>query len=242
MATVVTCYYRFKSKHSSDKYDEWINNLLENFSGNMVIFTSKSMENYFEKLISGRKNFKLHFLEIEDLEIYKKYKDIWKNQHQIDPQRDIRTIECYLIWNSKLNFIKNAIELNYFNSDKFVWSDIGNFRDKSKINFLKKFPNYKKISNDKLDIVKVNNFEEKDYFFNEIHLSGSMFGSGQKTLLKIHKLFYKKFNEYLANNKFIGCDQQIMVSVYCRNKELFNLIEGNDSKIDRWFYLYYFYS
>lgn len=242
MSSIVTCYYKIKSKHLFEKYDEWIKNLLDNFVGNMIIFTSKNMEGYFSEIISSRKNFKLYFKELDELDILKKYGDIWEYQNKIDPQRDIRTKECYVIWNSKLDFMKEAIGLNPFNSDKFVWSDIGNFRDISKKEYLMNYPVYEKISKDKLDIVKVIDFQEKEYFFNEIHLSGSMFGSGKENLLKIHKLFYELFDEYVKYGRFIGCDQQIMVSLYCRNKELFNLITGDDFKIDKWFYLYYYYS
>ena len=32
------------SPNRAEKYDEWIKNLLDNFVGNMIIFTSKNME------------------------------------------------------------------------------------------------------------------------------------------------------------------------------------------------------
>ena len=50
------------------------------------------------------------------------------------------------------------------------------------------------------------------------------------------------FDIYVANNKFIGCDQQIIASIYLKNKELFNTITPNNIIIDKWFWLYYYYS
>jgi len=244
MATVVTCYYRIPSKHSSSEYDSWIKNLLDNFSvkSKMIIFTSKSLETYFRDLIGERTNFVIYYRELNELEVFQKYNWIWRIQYMMDPQKDIRSIGCYVIWNSKFDFLKEAIERNPFNSDKFVWSDIGNFRDISNKHLLKSFPDYAKISGDKLDIVKVSDFPDKDFFFHETHLSGSIFGSGKSTILKIRELFFEMFEKYIDNNKFIGCDQQILTSVYCKNKELFNIVECDTELIDKWFYLYSYYS
>ena len=143
-----------------------------------------------------------------------------------------------------MNFVKEAIELNPFNSDKFVWNDIGSMRDEAFAQYLTNYPLYKNISNDKLDIVLIQKYEnEMQYFFqNEVHLSGSIFGGSKDTLLKIIDLYYKYFDEYAQNYLFIGCDQQILSTLYINNKELFNLIVApHDGSIDKWFYLYYEY-
>ena len=38
--TIVSCYYKVKSKHSHEKYNEWIHNFLYNLRSNIIIFTS----------------------------------------------------------------------------------------------------------------------------------------------------------------------------------------------------------
>ena len=50
--TVVTAYYRIKSKHSAQTYDEWIRNLLLNVgdSCKMVIFTSPELLTYLNAI------------------------------------------------------------------------------------------------------------------------------------------------------------------------------------------------
>ena len=54
--TVVTCYYKFSSKHSIEEYDLWMNNFLQNFNCNLVIFTSLDLEQYIEQKREKFKN------------------------------------------------------------------------------------------------------------------------------------------------------------------------------------------
>ena len=142
-----------------------------------------------------------------------------------------------------MNFVKEAIELNPFNSDKFVWTDIGCLRDKRYCNFISNYPLYKNISSDKLDIVLIKPYlnPKQQVFQNEIHLAGAIFGTSTETFKKIIPLYYYYFNEYVRNNLFIGCDQQILSTVYTQHKDLFNLIIPNNKYISEWFYLWFHY-
>jgi hypothetical protein len=246
--TVVSCYYKVPSKHPHEQYNLWINNLLKSIEGNMIIYTSTDLVNYLEKICLKNKslNVKIKVIELEELEIKRKYPDIWDIQYSLDPQNKIRTKECYIIWNSKLHFIKDAIQINPFNSNKFIWMDIGCVRDDISRYLLKNFPIYGNISCQKVDISLINPFSNKDlqkiYFFNEIHLSGAIFGGTKQNLLLLHDLFYSIFDNYIKENKFVGCDQQILSSCYVYNKELFNLLTNKNSNFNDWFYLLYEYS
>ena len=250
--TVVSCYYKIPSKHNHYNYNIWIQNLLLNLHCNIIIFTSSDLASYFEKYKINNKNLKLLIIvkEFNNLDILKKYNiDFWNNQYKIDPTPNIgRNKECYIIWNSKMNFIKEAIDLNPFNSDKFIWNDIGSMRNKYFSNFISKYPIYNNISNNKLDIVLLQNFKDtkQEYYQNEVHLSASIFGASKDIFLQIIELFYKYLDEYIQNNLFIGCDQQILSTIYMKHPELFNLINPyvknmNNEIIDIWFYLYFRY-
>lgn len=251
--TVVSCYYKIPSKHNHFNYKIWINNLLLNIKCNIIIFTSLELVNFFKNIKNNNKDLKLIIIikEINDLDILKKYDlDFWNNQYLLDPTPNIgRTKECYIIWNSKMNFIKEAIELNPFNSDKFIWNDIGSMRNNYFSNFISHYPLYNNISSDKLDIALLSDYTDKSqiYYQNEIHLSGSIFGTSKDIFLKIIDLYYIFFDEYVKQNLFIGCDQQILSTLYIRYPELFNLINPyekniNNEIIDIWFYLYYYYT
>jgi hypothetical protein len=250
--TVVTCYYKIPSKHSHDNYNIWIHNLLNNIKCNIIIFTSLDLFSFFENIQNINKNLKLKIIikEFNDLDILKKYNmDFWSYQNKIDPQQNIgRNKECYILWNSKMNFIKEAIELNPFYSDKFVWNDIGSMRNNYFSNLISNYPLYNNISQNNLDIALLYDYDNKStiYFQNESHLSGAIFGTSKDIFLKIIDLFYKYLDEYIQHNLFIGCDQQILSTIYIIHPELFNIINPyknnmNDCIIDKWFYLYYYY-
>ena len=120
--TVVTCYYKIKSKHSHDNYDKWITNFLWNVSCNLVIFTSPDLIEY---IVKKRQRFldktRIISIEFKELPVYKLYKELWEQQYQMDNQKDTgRTKECYVLWNSKVYFLRQAMEANLFLSDKFI--------------------------------------------------------------------------------------------------------------------------
>jgi hypothetical protein len=245
-ATVVTCYYRVKSKHPSEHYDQWINNFLPNVHCNLVIFTSPDLKDYIQE---KRKHLpeKTHIIciELHDLEIARRYKEFWSRQYELDKSKWCgRTIECYILWNSKLWFVKQAIDLNPFQSDKYVWTDIGCLRDQNITNRVQNYPNYDKISTRKIDIVLLQDIQDntQTYFLDEVHFAGAMFGSDSKTMLQLYYLFYEKLDTFIRQDKFIGCDQQTISSIYNENRELFNIVRPINKWIDEWFYLWQYFT
>lgn len=249
MATIVTCYYLIdKSKHTPSEYKIWINNLISNLKNvNIVIFTCAKDRSQIDEIVTKNSSINYHIIEkeIKNLMVSTKYSDIWENQYKMDATTNCgRGIDCYKIWNNKFSFLKEAIEINPFNSDKFIWNDIGNVRNSNVFKYLNHYPSEKNISNDKLDIVLLNSFNDHSQliFQNEIHFSGSMFGAHKNVILQLEKLYYIYFEIYLKKNKFIGCDQQIISSLYLKNKDKFNCIIPHNSTIDPWFYLYQYYS
>lgn len=248
MTTIVSCFYRLQnSKHSLSEYDKWIKQFILNIKTNIIIFTSINDQPYLINILKENSHLKYHIIvkEIENFDIIKKYPNIWEEQEKKDlNKRCGRKRGCYIIWNSKFDLLKEAIEINPFNSEKFIWNDIGNVRDQRIVPLLKSYPITDKISNKKLDIVLLNKYDDlnQKFFQEEIHLSGSMFGGHKDTILSIHKLYYECFQEYLDNNKFIGCDQQLLSTLVLHNFDLFNVIFPVNSKVDVWFYLYQYYS
>lgn len=250
--TIVTCFYKLeKSKHTYDEYISWINNFLLNLSKDLplVIFTSKYDKTSIEKNIldCGVTLYKIVIINIEDLPLSQKYsKEFWSSQYKMDNQKNSgRSIDCYKIWNSKCDFLKLAINYNFFNSTNFVWNDIGNVRNKTTISALQKYrPSNNNISSTKIDIVLLNkNINNAHKYFKDcIHFSGSMFGGTKDTILMFHTLFYKMFDDYVANNQFIGCDQQIITSIYLAYNYIINPVYANSNDIDPWFFLYKKYS
>ena len=232
--TLVTCYYRIKSKHSFQEYDRWISNLSQKFNGNIIIFTSTDLEKRMKESF-GEKS-RVIVKEIEDFYLNRKYNsDFWEKQYKMDnPGRHMnRTKECYMIWNSKFSLLREGIEINPFGSDKFIWNDIGSLRDGRNIS---RYPIYKNVSSDKLDIICVSKIKSRDYYQNGVGLSGAIFGGGKDLMLDLCEKYYQCFQDYVDKGLFIGCDQQLICTLLYRNPENFNTIRSND-----WFGIYDYY-
>jgi len=202
------------------------------------MFTNEETHTVLKEIVDYPDNkIKYVIQDLYETEICKRYdKDFWENQYKKDDPKKHgnRTKECYIIWNSKFNFLKKAIEMNPFNSDKFIWNDIGSLRCNRNI---KRYPNDNKMKFEKLNIVCLNNNFDKEYYQNEVHLSGAIFGGHRDIILELHDKYYQVFQDYIDKGLFIGCDQQMMTTLLMRNKEKFNLIFSKD-----WFYFYRYFS
>ena len=260
--TIVTAYYCVKSKHSPQKYHVWIRNLLLGVGRfcKMVIFTSPDLINYINAICNKNTKgalFTVIGIPMKEFKLLQRYPlKIWAHHYSMDPQKACgRTIECYLIWNSKLIFMKEAIERNVYGSDKYVWIDIGSFRS---ADTLEHFPVYERVSEDKIDIMLIQPYLPHEMnqliFFNTVHLGG-MFGGGIEAINKLFQIFYKALDIYIAGKQFAGCDQQILSTCYIRSPELFNLVIKNKDNQDNhindtwnndiwnvWFYLYKYWN
>lgn len=254
--TVVTAYYCVKSKHEPIQYHAWINNLLLHVGRNckMVIFTSPDLIEYMNSMCQKNElgaSFTVISMEMKEFKLLKRYPlKMWVQQYEMDPQKSCgRTIECYLIWNSKLIFLKEAMERNIYGSDKYIWVDIGTCRKRDpefNKKLLEHFPIYENVSNDdKVDIVLVNPYSPEEMnkviFYNTVHLSGAMFGGNIKAINRLYEQFYKALDVYLCGKCFAGCDQQVLSTCCVHNPEIFNLIIP-DSKKGLFFYLYHHWS
>ena len=254
--TIVTAYYCVKSKHSPEQYHAWIQNLLLGLGKfcKMVIFTSPDLINYMNAICNKNTKgalFMVIGIPMKEFKLLQRHPlKIWAHQYSMDPQKACgRTVECYLIWNSKLMFMKEAIERNVYGSDKYVWIDIGSFRS-ADATILEHFPVYQRVSEDKIDIMLIRPYSHDEMnqliFFNTVHLGG-MFGGSIASINKLFQLFYKALDIYITEKQFAGCDQQILSTCYMRTPELFNLVtKKQDNNIndmwDIWFYLYKYWN
>ena len=248
-ATVVTCYYRLKSKHSLEQYDLWLTTFLENIACNLVIFTSPDLVQYlYDKRSKFPEKTRIYPIKLADLEIAKKYKDFWDKQYEMDLQKHTgRTKECYILWNSKLWFLKKVVEENPFGSEAFIWNDIGCLRtgNQTIIKYLgSHYPNKDHISKDYIDIVLLKPFQNMSQrvFIDEVHFSGAQMGGHKDAILRFYDLFYRMLDAHIKAGIFIGCDQQTISSVYLENPELFHCISVEKAWIDSWFFLWQHYS
>ncbi len=90
--------------------------------------------------------------ELEEFVSYK-LKTNYKYFASIDPEK-YHTPELYMVWAEKVKFVNDAIKMDYYGSNFFVWCDIGVFRDKNYIN--NNFMSDRYMINNKISLIMIN--------------------------------------------------------------------------------------
>lgn len=132
--TVVSCYYQLPhSKHTPIEYTNWITTFLINIDTPIVMFSDgpeyehmcriRIQAGLADKFFPVRKP--LSELEFSTPE----WIDTWNAQLEKSNFKHLHNQELFRIWANKSFFVREAIELNPFNSETFVWCDAGCWRD-----------------------------------------------------------------------------------------------------------------
>ena len=236
---IVTAYFQIQSKQPVACYIEWMQHMLK-MQTPMVIFCDEAS---YPMIASQRPlHTRIIVTTLKQFHSYK-YINTYRANYEIDHER-YHSPELYLIWAEKAHFVKRAIEMNPFQSNYFLWVDIGCFREPSPV----KWPNPNRIremDTNKVLVLNVTPFTEKELhctretlpsFLTNNRLGATIFGGGKEALLRYHELYYEMVEYFISINRFIGKDQSILNSVYLLNPTLFELIEPKPCK-DEWFYL-----
>ena len=219
--TVVSAYYPLKSKYDPKEYLKWME-LWSTLDCNLVFFTTPELVTYFENL-RGLKPTKIITLDFSELEAYKRYgNDLWKLQNEKDHE-EAHTPELYVIWYEKKEFVKKAIDLDYFNTNKFVWCDAGICRSKQWIPFIRNFPRSDKITN-KFTVLRITDFENHEDYQKINCVGGGILAGTKENWLIYYDKYDSMLKKYINNDKFIGKDQSIIASLIKEEPEFFNVV------------------
>ncbi len=242
--TVVTGYFRVPSKYKPDKYDNWMKNMLS-LQDAMVIFTQAEMVDQIKELRSHAKNrTAIIALEIDQLPYAKLYSpQFWQDQLDRDPEKKIhRSYQLFWIWLSKSWLTMQAIRFNLYDSDLFVWSDIGCFRD-STYN-LETLVKHREVVPPK-EMVQMAHHEPNppaEDLFNDkykhkpnFYHSGSQFAGYKDTWIKFHEYFLETIDRFLEKKMIIVEDQAILQSVCLSHPEICAYFPSNQVKDNHYF-------
>ena len=137
------------------------------------------------------------------------------------------TIEYMFTMCNKTEWIRQAIGLNYFNTEQFVWVDFGIrhvFRcdDESYISILES------LTNKNYENVRIGNIWNlhQQYLFNIYkditwYFAGGVFGGNKDKLLIFADLMKEKCLQILSQKKTIMWEVNIWYLIYLENNELF---------------------
>jgi len=245
--TLVSAYYRIKSKHTPEQYLKWINNIV-NLNKSIVFFTNKKFMPILKDLRPKDLHHKTVFieLEIEDFFSYKNFYKQFNLSYEIDYENKYHTVPLYLIWAEKCMFLKKAILNNYFQSKCFYWIDIGYFRENKRDmkKYINNWPNTKKcFSNNrilmgqlkkftKIEKEKILNFDYNSHIKLNRHLNvaGNIFGGQIENTIKFVDYYYEAIRLFIKKKIFIGRDQTIFTYVAFAHPEIIELIKVKNFK------------
>jgi len=234
--TVVSCYYQLKqSKHSPDEYMSWITNFLVHIDTPIILFSDgpeydfvceiRKQAGLFDKFYPVRKP--LSELEFSTPE----WIETWTKQVEKSSYKHLHNQELYRIWANKSFFVKEAIELNPFKSDAFVWCDAGCWRDpRLAHSFGKGWPRADALTPGCLlvlamadlrefgeqlrnpEIQTVDDIVTQIPTQNTLTISGSILAGDKAAWLKWTPMFRRVLETFIKYDLFAGDDQSVITS------------------------------
>jgi len=227
--TVVTGYFRVPSKYKPGKYDGWMRNMLS-LQDAMVIFTEKEMVDQVKEFRSHAQDRTVIIpLEIHQLPYGTLYsKEFWQDQLDRDPEKKRhRSYELFWIWLSKSWLTTQAIRMNWFSSDLFVWSDIGCFRNdgynfKTMVQHREVVPKNEMMHmahhppNPPPESLYNDKYSRKEHFYH----SGSQFAGYKDIWIKYHEYFLQTLDGFLMKDMIIVEDQAVLQSTCLSHPEI----------------------
>ena len=255
--TVVSALYyigRDKWKQSgfglgNDRYTGWVKNILS-LDTNLILFTD---DHYYDRVVEVKKQYdselkSLYIVKssIDEMESYKKYylkiSCLMQSPEFVDLVRGTTAAEMgYPLYNvlmfNKVNFLKQAKELNPFSSTHFFWADAGAFRNELHEYENVKWPSSKSYFTDKVvffshagDQYNIGN--QRGYFMSQSRVvQGGYFIVPVDKVDFLREEFDKIVDEILAED-YIGSDEKVFDLLCKRNMDQVRMVKAG------WFEFY----
>ena len=208
-----------------DKYIDYGTKLLQNNLQKIIFIEKNIYDSYFSNQNFNNTHF--IFFEKKDIYLYNFINDITNFSINTDnPSKD--NLEYFFVQCNKTEWVKQAIEINYFNTEQFIWLDFGIFHVFN--NNLEKFNNSLYALNNKIyERVRISTIWNLDYLYNiNIHknicwyFAGGIFGGSKNFLLKFAEIMKNKCISYIQEHKNLVWEVNIWYLIYNENKELFD--------------------
>lgn len=241
---VVSAFYRIPSKHSVEKYLEWIVPFFASCPFPLVLFTEQDLLPIFQQV---RQKFVprtiLIGLPMTEWYALKRYGvQMWVDEKSKDHEAS-HSPELYCTWYEKKEFVKRAIDMRAFDADYYVWCDAGILRFPHWIPVLQTFPLASQIEKGKMNFLEVVPFKKEDTwetdFQSDDHIGGGIQAADKETWKWWYDEYDRMMRIFLEKKKFVGKDQNILASCVLANPEKFKLIVPPSSMngFSRWFWM-----
>ena len=233
--TLVTAIItNINNNRNIETYIEYGRKLLENKIPKIIFIEQKTYDNYFINNIY--ENTKFIITKKENIYLYEYYNNI-TNFSLLNGNKEKDTIEYIFIQCHKTEWVKKAIELNYYNTTQFIWIDFGIYH------MMNKDPNFNnninELQNKIYDNVRIascwnlkHNHNVDIYKNITWYFAGSIFGGNSKKLLIFSDLMKKKCINIINDKKYLMWEVNVWYLIYTEYPELFNsYISNHDTSI-----------
>ena len=238
MTTLVSCFFGNANKVNRD-YIALATCLLQ---ANIpkIIFVDEETCEKIKKY--ENENTRIVVKKREDIYLYEYSYGLLEN-FKINTSKPIKdTLDYMFVICNKTEIVKEAIELNYFNTHEFVWVDFGikHVFKCSDEDFIKKIENIENKKYDKLRIASIWNPEIvysqdicKDVLW---YFAGGVFGGNSESLIEFAEKTRQKCLQLIREKKIITWEVNVWYMVYLENRKLFNFYEcdHNNTIIDNY--------
>ena len=255
--TVVSMYFKLSaSKHSISQYNSWIANMLKSIQAPLVMYTdSKSIE-----FLQANRN-SSHYTTT-----YFIYDDIWgvmrelelrrnmsylvpyqKEQHDKDAERRIHNPSLYACWNLKTYILAKASEMNEYNSEFFIYTDAGAWREKAFTDWPHEefVRNVSQRLNDRMLVGQIMMKQDR-FSIGQDNIEGGFLAGSNKAVAMFQRAFYDLHDQWLLAGLFIGKDQTLMnMLTFVTNKKSIvrlNAWSAAEGCSDYWFFYQHFFA
>ena len=252
MITIVSAWYILNSKFDKIIYKKWMNHfkeLVDNFY--LVIYTNKESYYMLEDFI--HKNVKIIIKEFDEFYGFK-WEKKWIENHTKNYLLNNNSIfntdwKLNMLWSEKINFVHESYNNNYFNTDYYIWCDIGYFREPI---LHKKWPNYETIKSLNKNSIYYsyvcNTNILQEYIFNILtdkfvpyeqnSISGGFFIIHKNKIDWYKKTYYDKVESFFEKNLLIKDDQYIILHCVANNIKDFLLLKDTNTTVNNSWFLF----
>ena len=220
--TLVSAFiYDEKHYQSLDFYIEQGNKLLS-LDFNKVIFIDEKIYHHFKNYINEH-NYLIKVRE-QDMYLYE-FIDNLENNIIGNPDKD--TNKFFAIMCNKTEWIKQAIEINHFNTDYYTWIDFGIFKifnEHLTIENLNK--NYDTIRIGSIWDINNSNFEnlEKEICW---YFAGGIFGGHKRHLLFFANAMKYETMQFIKQKNYLIWEVNLWYMVYKKYASIFSIYKCN---------------
>lgn len=260
LCTLVSAYYRFRSKHGADRYGEWIRNFLGTVETPLVMFCDADTEPLIRE---ARGSLPMHLVQLP-IAAWEtsapRFEAYWERDIARDPERAIHSTPLYKVWAEKAFFVQRAIRANPFGTDWFVWVDAGCFRDPRPevLATLRQWPRagaWGTLPADRITMLLMYPFQPQDYVLSrdsllpreyaytlEMRIGGTILAGSVAGWARWNVVWRGMLEAYMHAGYFTGKDQNLMATVATMFPDLVHLVPSSPARRDPWFYFHELFS